>query len=121
MDFAVGGKIDTELYSAAIGALSSTANAGVGAAMGTSPNKDKAKPQARRVLPSLPEPSLPEPGLPDRFRFSVSLICSHTSNQKNLATKTTLQPKQPLRKLSRQFDDAKAGCMVEHGNLRHVP
>src|SRR6266851_3943808 len=75
MDFAEGGKIDTVLYSAATGALNSTARAGIGAAIGINPDSAMAKPQNPKVSPRLP----------DRSRLSVSPIGRHISSQKNLA------------------------------------
>jgi hypothetical protein len=74
MDFVEGGKIDTVLYSAACGALNSTARAGNGAAIRIDPTKDTAKPQNAKLLPRLP----------DRTRLSASPIGRHTSSQKNL-------------------------------------
>jgi hypothetical protein len=75
MDFAEGGKIDTVLYSAACGALNSTATAGNGAAIGINPTKDMAKPQNTKVLPALP----------DRSRLFASPIRRHISSQKTPA------------------------------------
>src|SRR6202158_1627339 len=75
MRCAEGGKIDTVLYSAACGALNSTANAGDGAAIRISPIRDMADAQDAGVLPALPA----------RSRQSVSPIDHHTSSHKNLA------------------------------------
>jgi hypothetical protein len=72
MDLAEGGKIDTVLYSAATGALNSTARAGTAAAIRINPDRATARPQNARVLPRLP----------DRSRLSVNPIGRHISSQK---------------------------------------
>ena len=74
MRCAEGGKIDTVLYSAACGALNSTARAGNTVATRASPIKDMAIPQNPWGLP-----------LPDRSCPPVSSIRCHTSSQKILA------------------------------------
>ena len=74
MRCAEGGKIDTVEYSAACGALNSSASAGAEAASGTSPIKTMAKPQKAGVLPALP----------GRARLPVDPIRHHISSQKNL-------------------------------------
>src|SRR3979411_694524 len=95
MDFADGGKIDTVVYSASIGALNSIARAGTGAPIRIHPITDMAKPQNARVLPRLP----------DRSRLSVSPIGP------------AFRVKKVPRELSQLFRDAKTGCMIAHGNL----
>ena len=52
MDFADGGKIDTELYSAAWAALNSVAGAADGPASRTKPAKHAASPKNAEVLPA---------------------------------------------------------------------
>ena len=73
MDFALGGKIDTELYSAAIGALSSTANAGQGAATIVHPATAIAHRQNARILPDLPNRFRPLFGSIARFTLKKTL------------------------------------------------
>src|ERR1700681_4305368 len=98
MDFAEGGKIDTVLYSAATGALNSTASAGTGAAIGINPHRAMARLQNAEVLPRLP----------DRSRSPISPIGRH------------LRAKKISRKLTQRFHDAKTGCMIAHGNLKRA-
>src|ERR1700730_10723450 len=98
MDFAEGGKIDTVLYSAATGALNSTARAGTGAAIGINPHRAMARLQNAKVLPRLP----------DRSRSPISPIGRH------------LRAKKISRKLTQRFHDAKTGCMIAHGNLKRA-
>src|SRR6202048_709621 len=98
MDFAEGGKIDTVLYSAATGALNSTARAGTGAAIGINPHRAMARLQNAEVLPRLP----------DRSRSPISPIGRH------------LRAKKISRKLTQRFHDAKTGCMIAHGNLKRA-
>src|SRR6202171_2519655 len=98
MDFAEGGKIDTVLYSAATGALNSTASAGTGAAIGINPHRAMARLQNAKVLPRLP----------DRSRSPISPIGRH------------IRAKKISRKLTQRFHDAKTGCMIAHGNLKRA-
>jgi hypothetical protein len=92
MDFAEGGKIDTVLYSAACGALSSVAGADDGPAIRINPTKDAARPLNAEVLSGLQDRSL---------RLCVDPIRRHTLRQKI------------SRKLSQRFHAAKTGCMIE--------
>jgi hypothetical protein len=64
MDFAEGGKIDTVEYSAAIGALNSTASAGIAVAIRINP---ASKVAARQSAGSAP----------DRSRLSANLMHRH--------------------------------------------
>jgi hypothetical protein len=75
MDFAEGGKIDTVLYSAAIGALSSTARAGTGIAIRINPTTNIAMLQNAGGLPDTS----------NRSRPFVSLMRRHISSHQNPA------------------------------------
>src|ERR1700750_410215 len=95
-----GGEIETVLYSAACGAVSSTATAGHGATVRIAPINIANRPTIGTL-----------PGLPDRPCLFRNVIRRRTSRSKI------------GRNLSQRFRDSKPGSMIGplqtgHGNLR---
>src|SRR5882672_8647138 len=98
MDFPEGGKIDTVVYSAATGALSSTARAGNGAASVVRPAMEIITRRNMRIVPNPPDCCcLPANRYPEHQR----------------------QPR-IRQKLSPRYCDAKTVSMIGHRNLGQV-